>query len=143
MSVGSVDAIERSVHKTNEWIKAMATGLGTDDRDEAWRLLKAYLEVLRGQLSIDEAAQLAAQLPLVLRGAYWEGFDPGDRSTKARDREDFVTALGIVAQLDDPADADRAADAAGRVLNEHITEGELDDVLSQLPRGVREVVAVH
>jgi uncharacterized protein (DUF2267 family) len=102
MSVGSVDAIERSVHKTNEWIKAMATGLGTDDRDEAWRLLKAYLEVLRAQLSIDEAAQ-----------------------------------------LDDPADADRAADAAGRVLNEHITEGELDDVLSQLPRGVREVVAVH
>jgi uncharacterized protein (DUF2267 family) len=143
MSIRSVDSIERSVHKTNDWLSELAAELGTEDREEAWRVLRSYLQLLRDQLTTDEAAQLAAQLPLVLRGAFYEGFDPGHQPGKVRDREQFLARLAERAQLTGPDEAQRAAEAAAHVLSRHVTPGELDDVLSQLPREVREVVLQH
>jgi uncharacterized protein (DUF2267 family) len=142
MSLRSVDSIERSVHKTNEWLSDLRAELGTEDRDEAWRLLRAYLRLLRDQLTIDEAAQLAAQLPLVLRGAFYEGFDPG-RQVKLRDRDEFLARYAEFAQLSDLSEAERAIEAATEVLRRHVTAGELEDVLSQLPSELREVLEHH
>src|SRR3982074_2306989 len=131
MSLSSVDSIERSVHETNRWLNEVAEELGHEDREQAWRVLRAHLQLLRDQLTVDEAAQLAAQLPLVLRGVFYEGFDPGRQPAKLRDREQFLARLAERAQLGDPGEAGHAAEAAARVLSRHVTPGELDDVLSQ------------
>jgi uncharacterized protein (DUF2267 family) len=141
MSVASVDSIERSVHRTNEWLKELVAELDAD-REDAWRVLKGYLQVLRDELTVDEAAQLAAQLPLVLRGAFYEGFDPSRQPARLRHRDEFLARLAERTQLPGPDDAQRAAEAATKVLRRHVTEGEFDDVLSQLPTDVREVL-VH
>jgi uncharacterized protein (DUF2267 family) len=140
MTVHSVDSIDRSVHKTNEWLADLEAELGIDDRKDAWRILRAYLQLLRDQLTMDEAAQLAAQLPMVLRGAFYEGFDPGHHPAKVRDREQFLTLLAERAQLSDTNEAARAAEAATTVLRRHVTEGEVADVLAQLPTELREVL---
>jgi uncharacterized protein (DUF2267 family) len=135
-----VDAIDRSVQKTHEWLNELAAELGTDERT-AWRILRAYLQVLRDRLTIDEGAQLAAQLPQLLRGVFYEGFDPGRQPEKIRDGEVFLARLGERAQIEDaPAVATAAATATG-VLRRHIAPGEIDDVLSQLPAEIREVLA--
>jgi uncharacterized protein (DUF2267 family) len=139
MSVSTVDSIERSVHKTNEWLHEMADELGIE-RDEAWRLLRAYLQVLRDELTVDEAAQLAAQLPTVLRGAFYEGFDPGHQPARLRHRDQFLARFAERAQLSDPDHAARAVEAATRVLKAHISPGEVDDVLARLPSEVRELL---
>src|ERR1700704_1098508 len=139
MSVGSVDAIERSVHKTNEWLHQPGAERGTEDREDAWRVLRAYLQLLRDQLTVDEAAQLAAQLPLVVRGAFYEAFDPSEQPAKLRDREQFIAAFAERAQLD-AGRAAQAVEAATRVLRSHVHEGELDDVLAPLPSEVRQVL---
>ena len=139
MSVQTVDGVERSVHKTNDWLSDLEELLGAD-REEAWRILKAFLQVLRDELTLDEAAQLAAQLPLVLRGAFYEGFDPSSQPAKLRQRERFLEVLAERARLDGTAEAERAAQAGATVLRRHVTEGELDDVLSQLPGELREVL---
>ena len=141
MSVRSVDSIERSVHKTNDWLSDLAAELD-EDREGAWRILKAYLQVLRDELTVDEAAQLAAQLPLVLRGAFYEGFDPSRQPAKLRHRDEFLGRLAERARLPSPDHAARAAEAGTKVLRQHVTEGEIDDVLSQLPNQVREAL-VH
>jgi uncharacterized protein (DUF2267 family) len=139
MSVASADAVVRSVHKTNEWLNGIRDELGQDDREEAWRILKADLQVLRDQLTIDEAAQLAAQLPLVLRGAFYEGFDPG-RQQKVRHREEFIALFAERANLSDSTDAERALGAAASALSSHVTPGELDDLIAQLPSDLRSVL---
>jgi uncharacterized protein (DUF2267 family) len=140
MTQGSVDSVERTVQKTNEWLKDLAGELGTDDRDEAWRVLRAYLRVLRDRLTMDEAAQLAAQLPHLLRGVFYEGFDPGHQPEKIRDRDVFLARLADAAQPNDMAEAAAAAAAATRVLRRRITPGELDDVMAQLPGEIRELL---
>ena len=139
MSVHSVDSIDRSVHKTNEWLSDLADALGIDDRKQAWRVLRAYLQLLRDQVTIDEAAQLAAQLPLVLRGAFYEGFDPGHQPAP-HDRGRFLVLLAERAQLPDTDAAGRAAEAATSVLRRHVTPGEVDEILGQLPTELREVL---
>ncbi|HEV7459901.1 MAG TPA: DUF2267 domain-containing protein [Solirubrobacteraceae bacterium] len=140
MSLGSVDSIERSVHETNRWLHELAEELGHEDREEAWRVLRAYLRLLRDRLTVDEAAQLAAQLPTVLRGVFYEGFDPSRQPVKLRHRDEFLERLAAEAQLSGPGEAARAADAATRILESHVTAGEWDDVLAQLPAELRELM---
>ncbi|MCU1677384.1 MAG: hypothetical protein JWM93_2142 [Frankiales bacterium] len=140
MATGTVDAIERTVHKTNEWVNDVAREVGTEDRALAWRILRGYLQVLRDRLTMDEAAQFAAQLPQLLRGVFYEGFDPGHQPEKIRDRDIFLERLAERAGLADPAEAERAAAAVTRALRRHVTSGEMDDVVAQLPTEIREVL---
>jgi uncharacterized protein (DUF2267 family) len=106
-------------------------------------VLRAYLRVLRDRLTVDEAAQLAAQLPLVIRGAFYEGFDPSRQPVKLRHGDEFLARLADEALLTASGEAARAADAATRVLSRHITSGEWDDVLAQLPTELRELMQPH
>ena len=111
MSVRPVDTIERNVQKTKDWLAELADELGTEDRETAWRVLRAYLQVLRHRLTIDEGAQPAAQLPHLLRGVFYAGFDPGHQPEKIRDREAFLARLAERAQVGDSA---KAAPGRGR-----------------------------
>jgi uncharacterized protein (DUF2267 family) len=135
-----IDSIQRTVQRSNEWLHDLAAELGTDERS-AWRVLRAYLQLLRDRLTIDEAAQLAAQLPHLLRGIFYEGFDPGHQPERIRDRDVFLARLAERAQLADPEEAASAAAAATRVLRRHVSAGELEDVLAQLPAEIRDVLA--
>jgi uncharacterized protein (DUF2267 family) len=139
MPTTQVDAIERSVRKTNQWLHELAAELDTDERI-AWRVLRAYLHVLRDRLTMDEGAHLAAQLPHLLRGVFYEGFDPGHQPERIRDRDVFLARLAHRAQLTDTGEAATAAVGVTRLLRRHITHGELEDVLAQLPTEIREVL---
>jgi uncharacterized protein (DUF2267 family) len=140
MTVASVHSVERTVHKTNEWLDDLVAELGIDDRDDAWRILRGYLHMLRDRLTIDEGAQLAAQFTHLIRGVFYEGFDPGHQPLRIRDAETFLDQLTDAADVPDSDHAARAAVACTRVLSKHITGGELDDVLSQLPVEIRAVL---
>jgi uncharacterized protein (DUF2267 family) len=140
MGTGTVDAIERSAQKANEWVNDVARELDTEDEAYAWRVLRGYLQVLRDRLTVDEAAQLAAQLPHLLRGVFYEGFDPGHQPEKIRDRETFLARMSERANLSDATEAARAAAAATRVLRQHVSPGEVDDVLAQLPGEIRDLL---
>src|SRR3982074_187457 len=142
MSLSSVDSIERSVHETNRWLNEVAEELGHEDREQAWRVLRAHLRLLRDRLTVDEAAQLAAQLPLVLRGVFYEAFDPGRQPAKLRDPEEFISRFAELAQRE-PDRAGQAVEAATRVLRRHVTAGEFEDVLAQLPTELREVLQAN
>jgi uncharacterized protein (DUF2267 family) len=140
MSMTSVDSIQRTVQKTNQWVKDLENELGIDNPSYAYRALRGYLQVLRDRLTIDEAAHLAAELPQLLRGVFYEGFDPGHQPERIRDRETFLARLAQRAQLDDLDEAARVAAAATRVLRRRIAAGEVDDALAQLPSEIREVL---
>ena len=137
MAATGLDTFDRSLHKSNEWLKDLMERLGTDNRRYAYRVLRAYLHVLRDRLTVDEAAQLAAQLPHLLRGVFYEGWDPSRTPETYRDRETFLARLAERAQLSGPEEAATAARAATDVLRRRIAEGEMEDVLQILPAPIR------
>ena len=133
MAITGLESFDRSVHKINEWLKDLMERLGTDDRRYAYRVLRAYFHLLRDRLTVDEAAQL----PHLLRGVYYEGWDPSRTPETYRDRETFLARLAERAQLAGPTEASVAAEAATQVLRARITEGEVEDVLHVLPASIR------
>jgi uncharacterized protein (DUF2267 family) len=84
MTTARVDIIDRSVEKAHIWINDVAQELGTEDSHQAYRVLRSFLHALRDHLSVDEAAQLAAQLPIFVRGCSTRaGTQAGHPSTRA------------------------------------------------------------
>src|SRR5689334_5586621 len=77
MSLTGLSSLDSSVHLTNAWLKALCEELGcAQDRGRAYHALRAVLHALRDRLPVGEVADLAAQLPLIVRGVYYEGWRP-------------------------------------------------------------------
>jgi uncharacterized protein (DUF2267 family) len=137
MAASGLEVFDRTVQKSTEWVNGVGRELGSDDRRYAYRVLRAYLHVLRDRLTISEAAHLASQLPHLLRGVYYDGWDPDKTPQTYRDRDTFLSRLAQEARLPGPPEAADAARAATEVLREHVSPGEVRDVLHVLPGPVR------
>jgi uncharacterized protein (DUF2267 family) len=135
-----VDIIDRSVEKAHIWLNDLAEELGTEDRQHAYRVLRAFLHALREHLAVDEAAQLSAQLPIFVRGVFYEGWDPSRTPEHARDLDSFLHRIATEAQLAGETEASLAATAANRVLDRHVSAGEARSVLHALPAHLRELL---
>ncbi len=141
MTTTRVDVIDRSVEKAHIWINELAEELGTEDNHEAYRVLRAFLHALRDHLSVDEAAALAAQLPIFIRGLFYEGWDPSRTPEHARDLDSFLQRIASEARLAGETQASFAATAANRVLSRHVSAGEAGSVLHALPQHLRELLS--
>lgn len=143
MSTTRVDIIDRSVEKAHIWINEMNDALGADDVHRAYRVLCAFLHALRDELPVDEVAQLAAQLPLFVRGVYYEGWHPSRKPSHPRDIDSFLTRIAGEAGLAGETEASFAATSAIRVLRSHISAGEAESVLRALPQPLRELLGAE
>ncbi|MGO9247705.1 MAG: DUF2267 domain-containing protein [Solirubrobacteraceae bacterium] len=133
MSDVEPSVIERSVEKAHIWLKELAEELGVEDRQYAYRALRAVLHALRDRLTVDVAAKLAAQLPTLIRGIYYEDWDPSRTPLPIHDVEAFLDHVVKEGHMAGETEASLAVTAVARVLREHVTEGEIDDVLAVLP----------
>lgn len=140
MTTTRVDIIDRSVEKAHVWINDLAEELGTEDQHEAYRVLRAFLQTLRDHLPVDSAAHLSAQLPLLIRGVFFEGWDPSRTPERARDVASFLSRIASEARLAGETEASFAATAAARVLNRHVSTGEGENLLKVLPQHLRELL---
>ena len=138
MTTTRLDVIDRSVEKTHIWLNELSEELATDDRHHAYRVLRAFLHALRDHLPVNEAAALAAQLPIFVRGVFYEGWDPSRTPDHARDLDSFLQRIAGEAGLAGETEASFAAAAASRVLARHISPGEAGSVLRVLPEHLRE-----
>ena len=93
MSTSGLEILDTSVQKTNIWLKDLMERLETADRHQAYMALKVTLHALRDRLSIEEAAQLGAQLPMIVRGLYYEGWRPAGKRERASSWESFMKPI--------------------------------------------------
>jgi uncharacterized protein (DUF2267 family) len=135
-----LDVIETTVQKTYRWIRELDAELHGVGRKEAYQVLRGFLHTVRDRLIVDEAAQLAAQLPMLVRGIYYEGWDPSEAPQKMKAAEFLATFFDRAAMnLDqDPLPALRAA---AKVMRRHVTRGEVSDVFGSLPEDIRGLLA--
>jgi uncharacterized protein (DUF2267 family) len=139
MSATGLDVFDTTVHKTNAWLKEEAEALGIPDRHAAYAALRATLHALRDRLTVEEVAQLGAQLPMLMRGFYYEGWNPTDKPVKARHRADFLDRVAQELRGNAAVNPEDAARASFRVLAGHVTDGEIQDVKQMLPTEIRDL----
>jgi uncharacterized protein (DUF2267 family) len=139
--MAEIAIIKQSVEKAHIWLNELADELGTDDRQEAYRVLRAYLHALRDRLPVNEAAQLAAQLPELIRGIYYEGWNPSKTPVRYRGLADFLDRVAADANLDGETEASYAVSSAAKILQRHVSSGEIDDVRAILPDDLKVIVS--
>ena len=131
--------LDRSVEKTNVWLRDLCDELESDDRQYAYHVLRGFLHALRDRIPIDESAQLSAQLPVLIRGIYFERWHPRHTPETYHDVHPFLDRVALEAGLGGETEASFAAGAAARVLRAHVSPGEVEDLLRVLPPAVREI----
>jgi uncharacterized protein (DUF2267 family) len=92
--------------------------------------LRAVLRCLRDRLTIDEAAQLGAQLPMLVRGIYYEAWHPAGKPEKVRSREEFLARVDAQFGKASSLVPEHAARAVFSVLENHVSPGAIRDVKS-------------
>ncbi len=132
---------EKALQKAHAWLQEVGRELGTEDPQPAYAALRAVLHALRDRLTVDEAAQLAAQLPVLIRGIYYEGWDPSKVPMKVRHREDFLELVAKHLGKVDTVSPEKAVPAVFAVIQRHVSEGEVKDVLVSMPQEIRELLA--
>lgn len=125
-------SLAHAVQKTQEWLKELSEKGDLADGQEALGVLRGVLHHLRDRLTLEEAVDLGAQLPTIVRGIYYEGWRPRKAPSKTTSRQEFV---GEISEKDLPnaVPAERAIRDVFALLARHCDPGEIADVIAQLP----------
>lgn len=131
----------RTVDKTNRVLREIeeAHGWSAEHRNRSYAALRAVLHALRDRLSVEESAHLAAQLPLLIRGLYYEGWRPGVVPVKVN-REEFLDRVSSGVDFEFQENTEDLVKTVLQALRKHITDGEWEDVKSSMPRDLASVL---
>jgi uncharacterized protein (DUF2267 family) len=137
-----VDALVNSMQKTQEWIRDVALELGQESKQHAYSALRATLHTLRDRLTLEQNAHFSAQLPLVLRGTYFEGWKPQQVPQRIRTPDEFLEAMRLH-MVDATPEArehcEQAARAALCVIGQHVDPAIMQKIRDSFPKGLREL----
>jgi uncharacterized protein (DUF2267 family) len=139
MSVSSIPSFDRTVQKTNQWLDELMASMGWFDPERAYLALRTTLHTLRDRLTVEEAAELGAQLPMLVRGFYYEGWRPTGKPVKERHKDEFLAHIDKALAGYDLGSSEEIARGVFRLLNRRVSEGEMEDVQRILPQEIREL----
>jgi len=125
--------------KTAHWIESVAENMGSTDMEHSYHVLRSVLHAVRNRLPPGEAVHLAAQMPMLMRGLYYEGWHPSGTPEPYRRKQEFLDHIAHDVPNLDPTQRERAATAVFSVLNQEISGGETEQVRHALPAEVREL----
>lgn len=133
----TMQVFDQTVEKTDQWLHELMSEMGWSNPHRAYSALRAVLHALRDRLRVEEAVDLGAQLPMLIRGFYYEGWRPAGRPLKYRHKEEFLRHVSEnYAGLAD-SERELAVRAVFHLLARHVTGGEIRHVMDQLPAEMR------
>jgi uncharacterized protein (DUF2267 family) len=135
MSATGLEVFDKTLQTTNSWLDEISEALGPD-RKLAWKVLSVVLHKLRDRMPVDLSAHLGAELPLLVRGVYYDQFEPAKQPTDwdlDRFAEEVAEGLSGVR----PVNPRKAIRAVFSVLSRHVPRGQIAKVQQALPHDMR------
>jgi uncharacterized protein (DUF2267 family) len=125
----------------NKFLREVEARAGLN-REQAYKVTLAVFQELHDRLSPREADDLAAQLPREFK-RMWHAMDAPGREVRRTHTRDFLRHVADVAEIDE-LKAGKSLMAAFKALQIQLRspsgrEGEAWDVLSQLPKDLKQV----
>ncbi|MFI6068194.1 DUF2267 domain-containing protein [Micromonospora sp. NPDC051227] len=135
MADSMISAFESSLDKTNLILKDIENAYGwpKDRRNQSYAALRTVLHLLRDRLPVNESVEFAQQLPVLVRGIYFDGWVPSDVPIKLN-RDDFLYEVRQGFPYDAEGGAERVTQVVLDTLRRHVTQGEWQDVKDTMPK---------
>ncbi|MFP4370020.1 MAG: DUF2267 domain-containing protein [Candidatus Kapaibacterium sp.] len=137
----NVNTLEKTVHETNKWLKEIDEKMHFDNnREKAYKSLRSFLHAMRDRLMPEEAVNLGSQLPTMVRGIYFEGWNMSKTPVKIRHKEDFLQRINE--NLGDNASIINSEMVATNVfdtLKNNIDKGQIEKIKDLIPNDINEL----
>lgn len=135
----AISILEKNIQHTMRWVYAIEEECNweEDNKKEAFLALRVVLRELRDLLPLETAIHLSAQLPLLIRGLFFENWSPHVNQPKIRRKEEFLASIadGLFSYPDvDPEEITRSV---LKVLSGKISKGELEKIIAVLPNDIK------
>lgn len=140
MSNGVLEIFDASLQKTQVWLNDLMSELDWEEKPQkACLALRTALHALRDRLTVEETVHLGAQLPILIRGVYYEGWKLTGKPVKERHKSEFLDHIAKAFRDDDRVDPEKVMRAVLKVLASHISTGESNNVKHLLPKSLQEL----
>jgi uncharacterized protein (DUF2267 family) len=133
MSTG-VDVFEATIQKTINLLDDICGEFGWPEerRFQAYKALRSVLHEVRDRLTVTESANFAAQLPMLVRGFYYEGWKPESVPKKVH-RQEFLDEVQRAFHLAVNGGPERLVNGVLRALSRHIEPRIINDIRKEFP----------
>jgi uncharacterized protein (DUF2267 family) len=137
MSNTDIAALDHTIQLTNVWMKQLATDHHLGSKHNAYVALRAALHALRDRLVPETAVHLGAQLPILVRGIYYEGWHIGECPRSDRQVDDFLVHVAAELPPTFQRDALGVTKAVFDLLWKELDPGETAKIIDSLPVPLR------
>lgn len=138
-----IKAFDSTLETTHRWLNELMTIAGLDNESQAYSVLRVVLHALRNRLPVDEAVQLGAEMPMLIRGFYFEGWKPALTPKKQRSLKDFIEGMEPFPKLHGALGPREAIEYVFKLIDHRISAGEIADVRHAMPAEIRELWPLH
>jgi len=138
MSLSSYHSLRSSEQKTYEWLKEIQEHLRWEDKHRVYIATRAVLHTVRDRLPVREAIQLGAQLPMLMRGFYFQNYNPNGKPEHTNSEKEFYDKVQQNSQ-NLHINAEEVTEAVLTVLQSHVSLGEIEDIVSNFPKRMRDM----
>jgi len=139
MSATGLAVFDKTVQEANMWVGAIMRRMQINDHHLAYVALRATLHALRDRIGPENAVHLGAQLPMLVRGLYYEGWHMAGTPTKERHKQEFLDRIAKEFGGRFDLDSEASARAVFETMWEHIELGEVAKIQKILPEDLREL----
>lgn len=134
-----IRSVDHAPEVVGQWLNELCDALDWSVKQRAYLLLHETLHAVRDFLTVDEAADLAAQLPILIRGIYFEGWDPSKTPVKPRNKPQLLERVAAKFDREPLDDPEKAVAAVLDLLARHVSAGEMDQVKHAMRKPVQEL----
>ena len=135
MSATGLDVFDKTLQTTNIWLDEIMAEHGPD-RQLAWKVLSVVLRKLRDRVPLELSVHLGAELPLLVRGAYYDQFEPAKQPLKC-DLDEFVNEVAEWLSDTRPVNPRHAIRTVFGLLSRHLPAGQIAKLQDSLPAAMR------
>lgn len=139
MTQTGITTIDHAPQVFAEWLNELCDDLDWTEKRRAYLLLHTTLHTIRDFLTVDEAADLAAQLPVLVRGIFYDSWVPARTPVSPRNKKDFLARIEARFIKEPLDDTERAVGAVFDTLRRHVSAGEIDQVRHAMRKPLQEL----
>src|SRR5215475_2607314 len=129
MKLTGLDVFDSTIQRTNTWLKELMQELNWSDHRKTYLAFRCVLHAVRDLLPVDDAISFGQQLPMLIRGFYFDAWNLRHKPLPLGTRNDFLTVISnsLVLGGDSTSNPEVVARAVFRLLDRKVTDGEIED----------------